>query len=35
MPWVEPILNDVGSITFIRCWVYIIIERKEKVLVVK
>jgi hypothetical protein len=35
MSWVEPILNDFGSIIFVRCWVYTIIERKDKVLLAK
>jgi hypothetical protein len=34
MPWdaIKPILNDVGSLTFVKCFVYIIIDRKEKVI---
>jgi hypothetical protein len=35
MPWVEPILNDVGLVTFVKCWVHTKFERKEKVLMAK
>ncbi len=35
MPWAEPIFNEVGLVTSIKCHVYSTIEKKEKVLVVK
>jgi hypothetical protein len=35
MPWVEPIFNEVGLITFVKCRVCSIIEKKYKVLVAK
>ncbi len=30
MPWVEPIFNEVGLVSTMRCPIYTKIERKEK-----
>ncbi len=35
MRWVEPIFNEVGLVTSLKCHVYSKIEKKDKVLVVK
>jgi hypothetical protein len=35
MPWAEPIFNEVGSVTFLKCHVCSKIEMKNKVLVAK
>jgi hypothetical protein len=35
MPWVEPIFNEVGLITYVKCHVCSRIEKKYKVLVAK
>ncbi len=35
MPWIEPIFNEVGMVTFMKCHVCSKIEKKNKVLVAK
>jgi hypothetical protein len=37
MPWdaIKPILNDVGLLTFVKCWVCTIINKKENVIMFK
>ncbi len=35
MRWVEPIFNEVGLVTSMKCHVYSKIEKKDKVVVVK
>jgi hypothetical protein len=35
MPWAEPIFNEVGLLSIVKCHVCTRIERKEKQLVVK
>jgi hypothetical protein len=35
MPWVKPILNEVGLVGNVKCCVCTNIERKEKVFVIK
>jgi hypothetical protein len=32
MSWVDVIVNEVGLVTYVRCCVYINVQRKEKVL---
>ncbi len=35
MPWIKPIFNEIGVVSIMRCYVCIIIKRKEKILTTK
>jgi hypothetical protein len=35
MPWIKPIFNEVGVVFIMRCYIRIIIKKKEKIMVAK